>query len=85
MEKGILYFSAPWCEPCGVLTPVIDQLAKEGIKIKKINIDYDAQYTEEFKVQSVPTLISTDMEGNEIKRVAAGGWSKEQVLNWFNS
>jgi|TARA_R100001244_G_scaffold106482_1_gene78989 thioredoxin 1 len=85
MEKGILYFSAPWCESCGVLTPVIDQMAKEGIKIKKINIDYDAQYTEEFKVQSVPTLISTDMNGNEIKRIAAGGMTKEQVLKWFNS
>ena len=85
MEKGILYFSAPWCESCGVLTPVIDQMAKEGIKIKKINIDYDAQYTEEFKVQSVPTLISTDMNGNEMKRISAGGMTKEQVLKWFNS
>ena len=32
MEKGILYFSAPWCEPCKVLSPQMDQIAKQGIK-----------------------------------------------------
>tara|TARA_Y100000034_G_C6780999_1_gene349088 strand:- start:15 stop:272 length:258 start_codon:yes stop_codon:yes gene_type:complete len=85
MNKGIIYFMAPWCQPCGVLGPVMDQIAKEGIPIKKVNIDYDAVNPEQYKVQSVPTLISTDMEGNEIKRLAAGGMTKEQILSWFNS
>ena len=85
MNKGILFFSAPWCEPCGVLKPVIKQIAKQGIPVKDVNIDYDAAMVEKYSPKSVPTLIMTDMGGNEIKRAVAGGWTKEQVLNWYNS
>jgi thioredoxin 1 len=85
MNKGILFFNAPWCEPCGVLKPVMEQLGREGIKIKSINTEYDASNTERYQIKSIPTLILTDMGGQEIKRTQAGGWTKEQVLNWFNS
>jgi|TARA_R110000782_G_scaffold20022_2_gene54292 thioredoxin 1 len=85
MDKGILFFSAPWCEPCKILKPVMDQLSREGMQIKNIDTQYDAQYTEEYRIKSVPTLVQTDMSGNELKRSQAGGWTKEQVLNWFNS
>ena len=85
MDKGILYFSAPWCESCGVLLPVINNLERKGMKIKKVNIDYDAAMQERYKVKSIPTLIMTDMGGQEIKRAQAGGWTLEQVTNWFNS
>ena len=85
MNKGILYFNAPWCEPCGVLKPVMDQIAKEGISMKSINTEYDGQYTQEYQVKSIPMLILTDLSGKEIKRVKAGGWTKEQVLAWFHS
>ena len=85
MNKGILFFNAPWCEPCGVLKPVMEQLSREGIKIKSINTEYDASNSEKYQVKSIPTLILTDMGGQEIKRTQAGGWTKEQVLNWFNN
>ena len=42
MNKGILFFSAPWCEPCKVLKPVMDQLSREGMQIKNIDTQYDA-------------------------------------------
>jgi thioredoxin 1 len=85
MNKGILFFNAPWCQPCQVLKPVMEQIAREGINVKSINTEYDAQFTEQYSPRSIPTLIMTDMGGNEIKRAVAGGWTKEQVLNWFNS
>jgi thioredoxin 1 len=85
MNKGILFFNAPWCEPCGVLKPVIEQLGRDGINVKSINTEYDAMNTERYQIKSIPTLILTDLNGNEIKRTQAGGWTKEQVLNWFNS
>tara|TARA_R100000742_G_C4258348_1_gene76221 strand:- start:163 stop:420 length:258 start_codon:yes stop_codon:yes gene_type:complete len=85
MNKGILFFSAPWCEPCKVLKPVMDQITREGINTKNVNTEYDAVLTEKYNIRSVPTLVLTDLNGNEIKRAAAGGWTKEQVLNWFNS
>jgi thioredoxin 1 len=85
MNKGIIYFNAPWCQPCNVLKPVMDQIAREGIPVKSVNVDYDAEMKEHYRPQSVPTLVITDMGGNEIKRTVAGGWTKEQVLNWYNS
>jgi thioredoxin 1 len=85
MNKGILFFNAPWCEPCQVLKPVMDQIARNGMHIKSINTEYDAAMTEQYQIKSIPTLILTDLNGNEIKRTQAGGWTKEQVLNWFNS
>tara|TARA_B100000497_G_C7367344_1_gene237190 strand:- start:65 stop:322 length:258 start_codon:yes stop_codon:yes gene_type:complete len=85
MNKGILFFNASWCEPCGVLKPVMDQIAREGIPVKSINTEYDAAMNEKYSPKSIPTLILTDMGGQEIKRTQAGGWTKEQVLNWFNS
>jgi len=85
MNKGILFFNASWCEPCKVLKPVMDQISKEGINVKSINTEYDVQFVEQYNPRSIPTLILTDMGGNEIKRTTAGGWTKEQVLNWFNN
>ena len=82
--RGILYFSAPWCEPCKRLSPVMDNLASEGIPVKKINIDYDVNNVERYKVASVPTLVLIDNNQNEIKR-SVGGGDREGILNWFNS
>ena len=61
MNKGILFFNAPWCQPCQILKPVIEQLGREGINIKSINTEYDAQNTEHYNVKSIPTLILTDL------------------------
>jgi thioredoxin-like negative regulator of GroEL len=85
MDKGMIYFSAPWCDACGVLLPVINNIQNLGIKIKKVDTQYDAQYTEQYNVKSIPLLVITDMGGQEIKRIQAGGMTQEQILNWFNS
>ena len=84
-DKGIIFFNAPWCEPCKVLKPVMNQIEKEGVAVKSVNIDYDAELKERYSPQSIPTLVLTDMGGNEIKRTQAGGWTKEQVINWFHA
>ena len=62
----------------------MDNLASEGIPVKKINIDYDVNNVERYKVASVPTLILIDNNQNEIKR-SVGGGDREGILNWFNS
>ena len=83
MEKGILYFSAPWCEPCKVLSPQMDEIANQGIKVKKINIDYDATYSREYNIKSVPTMVLTDLGGNEISR-KVGSMNEQQILEFYN-
>tara|TARA_Y100001972_G_scaffold108095_1_gene137862 strand:- start:284 stop:553 length:270 start_codon:yes stop_codon:yes gene_type:complete len=84
VKKGILYFTAPWCEPCQQLGPRMEQLIESGIPVRKINTDYDATLTEKYKVTSIPTLIVTDLSGNEIKRMQGAGKTVQQLNEWYN-
>ncbi|PJG84771.1 thioredoxin [Conservatibacter flavescens] len=56
----LLDFWAPWCGPCKMIAPVLDDLAKElgdKVKIVKINIDENQQSPAQFGVRSIPTLM----------------------------
>jgi thioredoxin 1 len=84
MNKGILYFSAPWCGPCKVMTPLIEQMGKQGrINVRKVNVDYDAQLPQQYNIKSVPTMVLTDLDGKEISR-KVGQLSEQQILDWYN-
>jgi thioredoxin 1 len=53
-------FWAPWCPPCRVLGPVIDELAGHyagRITIGKVNVDENGDLAERYGVQSIPTLL----------------------------
>tara|TARA_B110000858_G_scaffold25677_1_gene26517 strand:- start:764 stop:1021 length:258 start_codon:yes stop_codon:yes gene_type:complete len=84
MNKGILYFSAPWCEPCKTLSPQMNNIEKSGIPVKKVNIDYDAEFPKKYNVETIPTCILTDMSGKEIKRHVGGFDGITAIKNWFN-
>ena len=51
---------APWCGPCKMITPVLEQLAKEyagKIKIAKLNVDKNPIISSQFSVQNIPTML----------------------------
>ena len=51
---------APWCPPCRMLAPVIDQLAAESqgrYKISKLNVDENPQIASRYQIASIPTML----------------------------
>ncbi len=54
-------FWAPWCGPCRMMSPIIDELAEEfkdrGVTIGKLNVDEGQAVASQFDIMSIPTLI----------------------------
>ena len=58
-EITVIDFWAPWCGPCRILGPVIDELATENVDIAigKVNIDENSNMASEYGIRGIPTII----------------------------
>lgn len=72
-------FWAPWCGPCKMLGPIVEQVAQktQGIKVVKLNVDDAISTAQKYGVVSIPTLIVFN-GGKEVKR-SVGLISEQQV------
>jgi thioredoxin 1 len=68
----LIDFWAPWCGPCRMMEPVLEEVAAEhgaAIKVVKVNVDEAPDIAQRFDILSIPTLVVV-VGGKEAKRVS---------------
>ena len=76
----LLDFWAPWCAPCRMVVPIIEEIAGErpDIKVGKINVDEQPELASEFSIMSIPTLVV--MKNGKIVQQVSGARPKNAIL-----
>ena len=76
----LLDFWAPWCMPCRMVGPILEEIAEErsDIKVGKINVDEQPELAREFQVMSIPTMIV--IKNGKIVNQSVGAMQKEAIL-----
>lgn len=77
-------FWAPWCGPCRMIAPILDEISLElssKIKVVKMNVDENPLIPSQYGVSSIPTLIL--FKGGKVLSTKIGGVPKPKLLEWI--
>jgi len=77
----LLDFYADWCGPCRMVSPVVDEIARENPQylVGKVNVENEPELAQAFNVFSIPTLVV--LKDGKLVRQSAGAKSKAQILD----
>ena len=80
-NKVIVDCYAPWCGPCKMISPIMDELAQEvdDTMFIKINIDENEEVSEKYNIMSIPTILY--FKDSELKEQIVGFKTKDELLN----
>ena len=78
-------FWAPWCGPCKMIAPILDELAPEfsgKVNFVKVNVDENPNLAAKYGIRGIPSLLM--IKGGEVADVSVGGVSQEQLKEFIN-
>lgn len=79
-QTVLLDFWAPWCVPCRMLAPVLEEVAAErpDVKVCKVNIDEEYDLAVRYRIASIPTLLV--MDKGQVEEKLVGARPKDEIL-----
>ncbi len=79
-------FWATWCGPCQMVSPIVEELAKEyedKVNFVKVDVDQNKELASKYNIMSIPTLAI--FRNGQVVAQAAGAGSKESIRNYIDN